>query len=203
MRIIGLMILIYSKLVCSLPAHNQLIQKIEHIQNISADFQQVVFINGRRSASSSGHFVLSRPARMRWTTNKPTRQILVADGQYIWVYEPELQQATKRLQKHGVEGTAGLFLSAKPNLWVQAYQVRNLPGPLGYQVFELKTKNAKRSIRKLVLSFKHDALQQIEFWDQLGQYSQISLIHPRVNQQIKASEFSLHLPKQVDVINLG
>jgi len=203
MRIIGLLVLLYAQLGYALPAHNQLIQKIESIQNISADFQQVLFINGRRSASTSGHFVLSRPGHMRWTTTKPGRQILVADGQYIWVYEPELQQATKRLQKHGVAGTAGLFLSAKPNLWVQAYQVSNLQAPLGHQVFQLKAKNSKRSIAKLILSFNQQSLQQIEFWDQLGQYSQITLLHPKVNQKIQASEFSIKLPKQVDVINLG
>jgi outer membrane lipoprotein carrier protein len=203
MRIIGLLILIFSKWIWALPAHNQLIQKVEHIQNISADFQQVVFINGRRSASSHGHFVLSRPGQMRWITEKPSRQILVADGQYIWVYEPALQQATKRLQKHGIAGTAGLFLSAKPNLWVQAYQVRNIQAPSGEQAFQLNAKNPKRSIAKLILRFKHDVLQQIEFWDQLGQYSQITLQHSKVNQKLAASVFRMTLPKQVDVIDLG
>lgn len=203
MRVLGLLVLIYSQWIGALPAHNQLIQKIEKIHNIRADFQQVVFINGRRSASSSGHFVLSRPGRMRWITTKPTRQILVADGQYIWVYEPELQQATKRLQKHGISGTAGLFLSAKPNLWVAAYQVTNLQAPNGHQIFQLKAKNPKRSIAKLILNFKHESLQQIEFWDQLGQYSQISLVHTKINQKIEVSSFKLNLPKEVDVINLG
>ena len=199
MRIIAVLIWMYATCVSALPAHNQLIQKIEHIQNISADFHQVVSMNGRQTASSSGHFELSRPARMRWTTSKPTQQILVADGQYIWVYEPALQQATKRLQKHGVTGTAGLFLSAKPNLWVQAYQVTKLTD----EVFALKAKNPQRSIRQMVLRFKHDVLYQIECWDQLGQYSQISLVHPKVNQYINASAFSLHLPRHVDVIDLG
>lgn len=180
---------------------NMLIQKFQAIKTIDAHFQQIVFMNGRKISQSSGHFVVQRPGRMRWAIEKPHPQIFIANGQTIWIYEPELKQATKKPQSKGIGGTAGLFLSNQPSLWVQRYKV-SMGVSKSLSVFELRAKTSKTPFSKVILKFHQDQLIAIEFWDQMGQNSVVQLSSVKVNQTVPASAFHFSLPKHTDVIYL-
>lgn len=188
--------------VSALPAHNLLIQKLQAIHTLDAQFHQSVSMNGRLSHQSLGHFSLKKPDLLYWDIQKPHAQLLVADGHYVWVYEPQLRQVTKKNQSKGFGGVAGLFVSSQPNLWVTRYQVQAQSN--GHTtIFQLMAKSKKNSLSKVKLGFRGESLEKIEFWDQLGQYSQIQLSHVKVNQGISSRLFHFSIPKGVDVINLG
>lgn len=194
--------LFFGTIATALPAHNLLIQKLQAIHTLDARFYQSVTINGRRSSQSSGHFSLKKPGLLYWNIQKPHAQVMVADGHDIWVYEPKLRQVTKKSQSKGIGGAAGLFVSNQPNLWVARYQVQVQTN--GHAtVFQLMAKNHKSSLPKVKLGFAGDRLEKIEFWDQLGQYSQIKLSEVKVNQRLSTRLFHFAIPKGVDVINLG
>lgn len=186
----------------ALPAHNLLIQKLQSIHTLDAQFHQSVSMNGRLSHQSLGHFSLKKPDLLYWDIQKPHAQLLIADGHYVWVYEPQLRQVTKKNQSKGFGGVAGLFVSGQPNLWVTRYQVQAQSN--GHTtIFQLMAKSKKNSLPKVKLGFRGESLEKIEFWDQLGQYSQIQLSHVKVNQGIPSRLFHFSIPKGVDVINLG
>lgn len=191
-----------SALSNALPAHNLLIQKLQAIHTLDAQFYQSVSVNGRRSSQSSGHFSLKRPGLLYWDIQKPHAQLMVADGHDVWVYEPKLRQVTKKSQKKGVGGAAGLFVSGQPNLWIARYQVQAQTNGHA-SVFQLVAKNKNNSLSKVKLAFAGERLEKIEFWDQLGQYSQIKLSNVKVNQGVSPRLFHFSIPKGVDVINLG
>ena len=186
-------------LAYALNPHNILIQKLQNIQSMEASFEQSVFLNGRKKASSFGQLSLERPKWMRWEIKKPTPQLLIADGKTFWVYEPNLQQATKRPQRQGVGGAAGLFLSASPNLWVQRYKV-NLQQKGSRMLFELHAKKSKGQFQDVRLSFEGADLISIEFRDQLGQDSVINLNNVHTNAAISKNQFMFSPPKHTDVI---
>ena len=60
--------------------------------------QQVHDASGKLKESSSGRVALSVPRLFRWEYTKPYPQLIVADGSKVWVYEPDLEQATVRGQ---------------------------------------------------------------------------------------------------------
>ena len=60
--------------------------------------QQVLDANGKLKESSSGRCALSAPRLFRWEYTKPYAQLIVADGKRVWVYDPDLQQVTRRPQ---------------------------------------------------------------------------------------------------------
>ena len=45
-----------------------------------------------RQRQSSGTLEFQRPGRFRFAYKKPFEQTLVADGQTLWLYDPDLQQ---------------------------------------------------------------------------------------------------------------
>ena len=60
---------------------------------------------------------LAAPRLFRWEYVKPYPQLIVADGKTVWVYEPDLQQATVRDQgseAHG-PGDAGMAVEQVPH----------------------------------------------------------------------------------------
>lgn len=187
--------------IYALAPHNLLIQKFEAIHSIDARFNQTVFMNGRKTASSSGHFVVSRPGKLRWDIERPHKQIYIANGQTIWIYEPELNQVTKKAQAKGIGGTAGLFLSNQPSLWIQKYKV-TLPRGGDNAVFELRAKTSHTPFSRVLLTFNHDKLVGLEFWDQMGQNSQVQLIQVKMNQNVSSQFFNFSPPKHTDIINL-
>ncbi|MFM8637969.1 MAG: outer membrane lipoprotein chaperone LolA, partial [Betaproteobacteria bacterium] len=57
----------------------------------SAEFTQTVTTeDGSRRRTSSGTFEFSRPNRFRFSYTAPFEQLIVADGQRLWVYDPDL-----------------------------------------------------------------------------------------------------------------
>ncbi|HQQ59502.1 MAG TPA: outer-membrane lipoprotein carrier protein LolA, partial [Thermomonas sp.] len=67
------------------------------LKGLDGQFSQQVFdVRGKQKESSSGRVALSAPNQLRWEYIKPYAQLVVADGNTVWVYEPDLNQATKR-----------------------------------------------------------------------------------------------------------
>lgn len=59
------------------------------------EFVQTIEKSGRRQ-TSSGSFAFARPGKFRWAYLKPFEQVLVADGQRLWIYDKDLNQVTIR-----------------------------------------------------------------------------------------------------------
>ena len=45
---------------------------------------------------SSGTFAFARPGKFRWSYDKPYEQLLVGDGDKLWIYDPDLNQVVGR-----------------------------------------------------------------------------------------------------------
>jgi outer membrane lipoprotein carrier protein len=62
----------------------------------AATFKQRIEIDGiGGEVESGGNFYFSKPDRMRWDYVQGQPQNVVGDGQWIWVFQPDLQQAYK------------------------------------------------------------------------------------------------------------
>ena len=56
---------------------------------LRADFSQIVVAkNGRKPRKSVGVMMISRPGKFRWQIEKPYSQLLVGDGEKVWMYDP-------------------------------------------------------------------------------------------------------------------
>ena len=70
---------------------------IEKTRSARATFTQVVTDSeGVIVQNSSGVVEFSRPGKFRWHYLKPFEQLVIGDGTYLWVYDKDLAQVTKR-----------------------------------------------------------------------------------------------------------
>ena len=62
-----------------------------------ASFVQAVQGRGRGGVQeSSGTFTFQRPGKFRWSYEKPYEQLIVGDGDKLWIYDRDLNQVIVR-----------------------------------------------------------------------------------------------------------
>ena len=70
---------------------------IRDVKTGRAQFTQTVTSpDGAKKKSSSGSFEFSRPNRFRFAYAKPFEQVIGADGQKVWIFDADLNQASSR-----------------------------------------------------------------------------------------------------------
>lgn len=60
--------------------------------------QEVIDTQGRVKERSNGTVALSLPNLLRWECDAPYKQLVVADGKRVWLFDPDLNQASVLLQ---------------------------------------------------------------------------------------------------------
>eukprot|EP01137_Pigoraptor_chileana_P014585 Opistho-2@69389 len=70
---------------------------VREVKTGRANFSQTVTApDGKRSKTSSGSFEFQRPNQFRFAYTKPFEQLIVGDGQKVWIFDPDLNQASSR-----------------------------------------------------------------------------------------------------------
>lgn len=181
-------------------AADQVLQtKLNAIRSMTSSFKQVVKAKERVVSRSSGTMALQRPGRFRWQTKEPMEQLMIADGQRIWIYDTDLEQVTVKKQEKGLGGTAALFLSGYDDTVTRDFTVVQ-SGSGDNSVFDLKSKSSKANFQRMKLVFHKNMLAELVLYDQLGQVTTVKLTQPKLNPQLAASLFQFKAPKGVDVV---
>lgn len=87
------------------------------IESYHADFVQTYTnIALGENQQSSGHVYFLKPGRMRWDYAQPMEKYLISDGEVLWIYEPEFNQAARLELAASDLPTAIRFLMGEGNL---------------------------------------------------------------------------------------
>src|SRR5690606_11460873 len=64
-------------------------------QTVTGGFSHMTLsANGANLQQTTGTLTLKRPVKVRWHTDPPLEQLLISDGEKIWLYDPDLEQVT-------------------------------------------------------------------------------------------------------------
>lgn len=199
MKKIALLFLFCAHTVFAETTSEALQTKLNAIKTMTASFNQVMTAKHREISRSSGTMALARPGHFRWDTKKPMAQLVVADGQRLWVYDVDLEQVSVRKQEKGLGGTAGLFLSDNSNAIARDFNV-TATSEGDHMTFDLHAKSSKANFQRVKLSFGGDVLTGIELFDPLGQQTTVKLTHVKNNASLGTHLFQFKPPKGVDVV---
>jgi outer membrane lipoprotein carrier protein len=103
-------------LVVSVAAHadaaDTLRAFIRDVNSGRAQFTQTVTSpDGAKKKTSTGSFEFARPNRFRFAYAKPFEQLIVADGQKVWIYDTDLNQASSRKFSAALGATPAALLA--------------------------------------------------------------------------------------------
>ena len=178
-----------------------------------ADFTQVVTPPAKagqtvsRSKTSSGEFAFIRPARFRFDYLKPFPQVIVADGQTLWLYDADLEQVTARKQAQALGSTpAALIATAVDVASLQKeFSLEAQADADGLQWVQATPKNRESTIQSVRMGLRVEGAQvslaKLEIFDAMGQRSVLSFERFEVNPaNLGAAQFNFVTPKGVSVI---
>lgn len=170
------------------------------VSRFDARFEQLV-INEQDEVLqvSEGRVQLQRPGRFRWDYEQPFRQLIIADGQFLWTYDEELAQATAQPMERVLAG-APIMLLSEPRPLEQDFEV-NVVGERGeLNWVELTPRDRDADFTRILIGMDGDRVGMMVLYDQFGQQTRIRFSNMRINPSIPAATFRFEAPPGVDVI---
>lgn len=199
---IPLIAMMFSTAAVAEEAASLLAQKLSLHQRFTAEFQQYTLSDGnRREEMSSGLIWIEHPDRIRWETTEPFPQLIIGDGNTLWIYDPDLEQATRRRLSPDYAFTPASVLGASQETLNQRFEISQIDTGANDALFELRPKETERAeFERLRLLFSQQVLSEILIQDTLGQRSLIMLDKVNFPSAIPSSRFTFELPAGTDLI---
>ncbi len=186
---------------------------LKSTQSGRADFTQVVTSPAKsgqavgRKKTSTGQFSFIRPSRFRFDYLKPFPQVIVADGQTLWLYDADLEQVTARKQAQALGSTPAALVATAIDLGTlqKEFTLEAQADADGLQWVQATPKTRESTIQSVRLGLRAEGAQvslaKLEIDDAMGQRSVLSFERFEVNPaNLGAASFNFVTPKGVSVI---
>ena len=182
---------------------NPLDQFLDNLESYTADFEQTLSNEtGKVLEISDGIVYMQNPGKFRWVYKEPYSQIIVTDGETLWLYDEDLEQVTIRDISETIDNTPAAIISGHKKI-DQYYAIRDMGKIEGFDWIELTPKDAENNQYKNVkLGFdkNHDLIMMV-LSDNLGQITRIDFSNPIRNKKLDSLLFQFDVPEGVDVID--
>jgi outer membrane lipoprotein carrier protein len=163
------------------------------------DFTQTVTSpDGSRQRASSGTFEFQRPNRFRFTYQRPFEQTIVADGQKVWTYDPDLNQATSRRFTQALGATPAALLAG--GSLDEPFTLSPLPARDGLAWAQATPRDRDSPFQSLRVGFRGAELAAVEVVDGFGQRSVLRFSGFQTNVPVPEARFRFTPPAGADVI---
>lgn len=126
-----------------------------------------------RTRTSRGEFAFLRPDRFRFRYIQPFEQLIVADGQTLWLFDPDLNQVTARRQAEVLANTPAALLASAPDLRAvrQAFALSEGEPTEGLRWVEATPKVRDGQVQRIRIGFRQGQLEVLDILDSFGQRS--------------------------------
>nr|WP_298112586.1 outer membrane lipoprotein chaperone LolA [uncultured Pseudomonas sp.] len=206
MRLIRMMLLAVLSLssLCAMADDTVAVQKLTQLlnqaQTITARFSQLTLDgSGTQLQETAGQLALKRPGLFRWHTDEPMEQLLVSNGEKVWLYDPDLEQVTIQTLDQRLTHTPALLLSGDVSKISENFEISHKEG--GNVIdFILKPKSKDSLFDSLRLSFRGGVLNDMQLIDSIGQRTNILFLNVQMNEALDDKQFSFDIPEGADVI---
>ena len=172
---------------------------IRDVKTGRAQFTQTVTSpDGAKKKTSTGSFEFSRPNRFRFVYAKPFEQVIVADGQKVWIYDADLNQASSRKFTSALGATPAALLAG--GSLDKDFDLSPLPPKEGLEWVQANPKSNDGSFKSVRVGFRGKELAAIEIVDAFDQRSLLQFSQFSAGVSFGADAFRFTPPAGADVI---
>lgn len=179
-------------------AAQELQQLLSPINSLSAVFkQQVKDQDNNEYQRLTGNLQLMKPNHLRWNVVTPMAQLVISDGKLIWLYDPDLEQVViQSFSDDFMANPISILLGDLDQLNKDFYVTRR-----DENTFSLEPTQPNSLFVAIQLRFIDTVLSRIEYQDNFGQNTQLTLSQVKLNPQLAKNTFVFDIPQGVDIIN--
>ena len=169
-------------------------------QAARADFQQKVFDKtGKLVQESRGSFVFQRPGRFRWTYAKPVDQVIVGDGERVWIHDRDLNQVTVRRMSKALGSTPAALLAGSSDV-EKAFELSEAGARDQLEWLEAKPRDPEAGFDRIRMGFSATGIEAMELVDNFGQTTRLRFLNLQRNPKTDPADFRFEPPKGADVL---
>jgi outer membrane lipoprotein carrier protein len=171
-------------------------------QAARGDFEQKVFDKaGKLVQDSKGSFAFLRPGRFRWTYTKP-QQVIVGDGERVWIHDADLNQVTVRRVARVIGSTPAALLAGASDI-DKSFDMKEAGEKDGLEWLEARPKEKEAGFERIRLGMTTGGVGAMELVDHFGQTTVLRFSNVVRNPQIEPATFRFTPPKGADVLGEG
>lgn len=164
-----------------------------------ANFTQVVTSpGGAAKRPQTGTFEFQRPNRFRFAYAKPFEQVIVADGQRLWLYDVDLNQVTVRKQADALAATPAALLAGGD--LSREFDLSDAPTRDGLDWLLATPKRRDGPLQSVRVGFRGRELAAIDILDGFGQRSVLTFSNVQTNVPVAPESLRFTPPRGADVI---
>lgn len=182
-------------------AADRLVSLLAPTSSLYARFEQrVTDTRGDELQASSGELWVKRPSRLRWQVTQPFAYLVVTDGQWLWRYDADLEQAVRQPFTGNLAQTPALLFSDDPSALDQHYDITLAAGSWGER-FTLVPRSADSAFSSLEVTFDGGRLTRMLLLDGLSQTTEIQFSAVQPNAAVADAQFQFSPPPGTDVVH--
>ena len=204
MKVLFTMLLMLSSAVAFADAYGPARSELEKFSNgletLQVDFTQVVKSqDGSIQDKTYGNASLQSPDKLRWVYAGDFPEIIVADGNDVWIYDEALEQVTIKPQSSQVADTPLLILTDISQLDEQ-FLVAELGDFEDMDLLELRSRDVESQFERILIGMDASGIRMMIMEDAFGQRTEIHFSNIVRNADLAADVFSFTPPEGTDVV---
>ena len=198
-------LLIFLLVSFSLPVFSsEAIQRLDkffaEVDSFNGRFSQTVFDEqGEVVQNAEGDVALNKPGRFRWQYTKPYPQLILADGEYLWIYDEELLQASAKPIDEAL-GNAPIMLLTDIRPLGEDFEIMEAATRDGLNWVELVPLIQDTEFHRIQIGFDEKGIRKMELHDHFSQKTVIEFTNLETNVSFKPEYFTFNAPEGVDVV---
>ncbi len=164
---------------------------LKGLNSLQSSFHQFTFNADRtQMMEARGTFYLQRPGRFRWEYDSPNKQVIVADGQRVYLHDLELDQVSHQSQAKALRGTPALLLAGGEPI-DKHFKVKAIDSSDGRDWVELTPTDEETDILRIELGFKGNSLESLIMEDAFGQDTRLNFTATQRNPRLDPKLFEI------------
>ncbi len=195
-----IVLLIFSLPVFASEAIQRLDKFITEVDSFNGRFMQTVFDEqGEIVQSAEGDVALNKPGRFRWQYTQPYPQLILADGEYLWIYDEELLQASAKPIDEAL-GNAPIMLLTNIRPLHQDFEIKEAATRDGLNWVELIPLVQDTEFYRIQIGLDENNVRKMELYDHFSQKTVIEFANLKTNVTFQPEYFKFKAPDGVDIV---
>jgi len=170
------------------------------VNSFQGQFIQIVYDeNGEVIQEAEGDVALDKPGKFRWQYTQPYPQLILADGEYLWIYDEELLQASAKPIDTAL-GNAPIMLLTNVRPLEDDFDIKDAGIKEGLNWVELTPLVQDTEFHKIHIGLDEQGVKKMELQDHFSQKTVIEFTNLKTNVAFAPDQFKFIAAEGVDVV---
>ena len=173
-----------------------LIQSLEKVESMQSFFEQT------RSGSDekfSGQLLFQKPNLFRMEIGSPVSQTIISDGEYLWVYDKDLEQVIVSHVTNSLSEMPFMRLLSEPRDFLMGSEIVNLSQ--NEKRFRISVKENENPLEFVDLDFTDGLISRVFVASRIGEPLEVFFNQMSLPKFLPRENFMFVLPENIDLID--